>query len=111
MKLLDVITQECCPPLMKEPIGEGDAETLAGAFKLLSDPARIRLLSLIAAHPDRECCVCDLIEPVGLSQPTVSHHLKLLNQAGLLSREKRGTWVFYRVDPTTVNTIRNALAI
>lgn len=73
------------------------AETLARVFKALSDPTRVRLVSLIAAHEAGEACVCDLIEPVGLSQPTVSHHLKQLVEAGLLSREQRGRWAYYRV--------------
>ncbi len=75
----------------------GRAEALARVFKALSDPTRVRLVSLIAAHEAGEACVCDLIEPVGLSQPTVSHHLKQLVEAGLLSREQRGRWAYYRV--------------
>lgn len=70
---------------------------MAGAFKALGDPARLRLLSLIASSDGGEACVCELIEPVGLSQPTVSHHLKVLCQAGLLDREQRGSWAYYRV--------------
>ncbi|MBK5229466.1 MAG: helix-turn-helix transcriptional regulator [Actinobacteria bacterium] len=111
MRTIALITQGCCPPLMKTPIDEAEAERLAGAFKLLGDPGRLRLLSLIAAHPGGEACVCELTEPLGLSQPTVSHHLKLLHQAGLLEREKRSTWVYYKVDPATLKTVRDALAI
>ncbi|CAN5401050.1 MAG: helix-turn-helix transcriptional regulator [Nocardioidaceae bacterium] len=73
------------------------AEALAQVFKALSDPTRVRLVSLIAAHAGAEACVCELTEPVGLSQPTVSHHLKQLVEAGLLSREQRGRWAYYRV--------------
>ncbi|HVL64934.1 MAG TPA: metalloregulator ArsR/SmtB family transcription factor [Actinomycetota bacterium] len=98
VKLLDVI-QDCCPPLLAAPLDEEAAGRLAEAFKVLGDPARLRLLSLIASRPGREACVCEVVEPLGLSQPTVSHHLKLLHDAGLLDREKRGTWVYYRVVP------------
>lgn len=111
MRTIALITQDCCPPLMQEPIDEAEAERLAAAFKLLGDPGRLRLLSLIAGHPGGEACVCDLIEPLGLSQPTVSHHLKLLHQSGLLEREKRGTWVYYKIDPATLKTIRDALTV
>lgn len=100
----------CCPPLLQRRLGRGDAEELAAAFKALSDPARLRLLSLIAAQPEGEACVCYLTEPLGLSQPTVSHHLKLLNEAGLLDREKRGAWVYYRVVPERIEALREALA-
>ena len=109
MKALTVI-DDCCPPLLGSPLSDGDADLLAGAFKVLGDPARLRLLSLIAAHPGGEACVCDLIEPLGLSQPTVSHHLKVLHRSGLVEREKRGTWAFYRVVPERLNSLRDALA-
>ena len=79
-------------------------------FKALADPARLRLLSFIASQPGAEACVCHLTEPVGLSQPTVSHHLKLLNEAGLLEREKRRTWVYYRIAPKRIEAVRAALA-
>ena len=85
---------------------ETDAEELATAFKAIADPARLRLLSFIAAQPSAEACVCHLIEPVGLSQPTVSHHLKVLTEAGLLERERRGTWMFYRLVPARVEALR-----
>jgi ArsR family transcriptional regulator, arsenate/arsenite/antimonite-responsive transcriptional repressor len=85
------------------------AESLAHVFKALGDPTRVRLLSLIAAAEDGEACVCDLIEPVGLSQPTVSHHMKLLVDAGLVSREQRGKWAYYRVINETLTTICRAL--
>lgn len=87
-----------------------DADELASAFKALADPARLRLLSFIAAQPEGEACVCHVIEPVGLSQPTVSHHLKLLHDAGLLHREKRGQWVYYRVNHARLEALRGALA-
>lgn len=90
---------------------DGDAEALAGVFKAIADPARLRLLSFIAAQPGAEACVCHLIAPVGLSQPTVSHHLKVLTAAGLLERERRGTWMFYRLVPARVEALRQALAL
>ncbi|MGH2681289.1 MAG: metalloregulator ArsR/SmtB family transcription factor [Actinomycetota bacterium] len=100
----------CCPPLLSAPLGEDDAETLATALQALADPARLRLLSLIAACPGSEACGCDLTAPIGLSQPTVSHHLKVLHEAGLLDRERRGKWVFYRVRPEPLTSLRSALS-
>jgi ArsR family transcriptional regulator len=87
----------CCTPLTGSVVEPAAAEQLARAFKALGDPTRVRLLSLIAAHDGAEACVCDLIDPVGLSQPTVSHHLKQLVDAGLVSREQRGKWAYYRL--------------
>jgi len=98
-----------CPPLLQEPLGEEEAAQLARALKTIADPARIRLLSLIQAQPGGETCVCNLTEPLGLSQPTVSHHLKVLHDAGLVERERRGSWVFYRVVPEGLATLRNVL--
>jgi ArsR family transcriptional regulator len=109
MKPLAVI-EECCPSLLGEPLDSADAVGLAGAFKVLSDPARLRLISLIAGRPEGEACVCHLVEPVGLSQPTVSHHLKVLHQAGLLERDRRGPWVYYRMVPERLAALRGALA-
>jgi ArsR family transcriptional regulator, arsenate/arsenite/antimonite-responsive transcriptional repressor len=100
----------CCPPLAREPLGAEDATTLARTFKALADPTRLRLLSLVAAHDGGEACVCDLIEPVGLSQPTVSHHLKVLVDAGLLMREKRGVWAYYTLVPTAMNALAAVLS-
>lgn len=99
-----------CPPLLQEPIAAHDAEQLAAGLKAIADPARLRLLSLIQAQPDREACVCHLTEPLGLSQPTVSHHLKVLLQAGLVEREQRGSWAFFRVKPEPLAAIRDILA-
>jgi ArsR family transcriptional regulator len=96
-------------PLAGEPIQRNDAEKLAGVLKALADPARLRLLSLIQASPEGEACVCDLTEPVGLSQPTVSHHLRILTEAGLLEREKRGVWAYYRLVPTAIGTVAQLL--
>jgi ArsR family transcriptional regulator len=82
---------------------------MAGVFKALADPARLRLLSLIQAQPGAEACVCNLVEPLGLSQPTVTHHLQVLHRAGLLQREKRGIWVYYRVVRPALQAVRQAL--
>ncbi|HET6673288.1 MAG TPA: metalloregulator ArsR/SmtB family transcription factor [Agromyces sp.] len=89
----------CCAPLTRETISPADAEVFARRLKALADPVRLRLVSIVAASDGQEACVCDLIEPVGLSQPTVSHHLKVLTEAGFLARSKRGTWAYYRLVP------------
>ncbi len=99
----------CCEPLLDEPLGADQAEELAAAFKVLADPVRLRLLSLVAAAPEGEVCACDLIEPVDRSQPTVSHHLSVLAGAGLLEREQRGRWAWYRVVPDRLAVLRDAL--
>jgi len=100
---------ECCSPLLGTPLGQAEAEQLAAAFKVIADPTRLRLLSLLASKPGAEACVCDLVEPLELSQPTVSHHLKMLYEAGLLGREKRGLWVYYRLIPDRLQILRDAL--
>ncbi|MFE9846177.1 ArsR/SmtB family transcription factor [Streptomyces goshikiensis] len=87
----------CCPPLSERPLTAEEAERTAVMFKGLGDPVRLRLFSLVASHEGGEACVCD-ISGVGVSQPTVSHHLKELREAGLLSSERRGTWVYYKVE-------------
>ncbi|GAB4087178.1 metalloregulator ArsR/SmtB family transcription factor [Myceligenerans cantabricum] len=89
----------CCAPIVREAADPATAADLARAFKALGDPTRVRLLSLVAAHEGAEACVCDLTGPLGLAQPTVSHHLKILVDAGLLTREKRGKWAYYAVIP------------
>jgi ArsR family transcriptional regulator len=96
--------------VLVEPLGERDAVPLAQAFAALGDPARLRLLSLIASQPAGEVCACDLVEPLGKSQPTVSHHLKVLYEAGLVERDKRGSWVWYRAVPERLAALREALA-
>ena len=95
----------CCAPLVREAADPQTAIEIAHVFKALSDPTRVRLLSIVAAHDGGEACVCDLTEPVGLSQPTVSHHLKLLVEAGLLTREQRGKWGYYSVVPGALNRL------
>ena len=86
----------CCPPLAAEPLSRAQAEQVAPLLKALAEPVRLRLMSLVASHPGGEACVCDLTGAFDLSQPTISHHLKVLHEAGLLDREKRGVWVYYR---------------
>ena len=99
----------CCTPVTDGVLSPEAAEQLARAFKALGDPTRVRLLSLIAAHSDGEACVCDLTEPVGLAQSTVSHHLKQLVEAGLITREQRGKWAYYRVAHAALDTIAGTL--
>ncbi|MDM7853906.1 ArsR/SmtB family transcription factor [Cellulomonas alba] len=99
----------CCTPVTSPAISEDDAQSLARTLKALADPTRLRLLSLIAAHEGGEACVCDLTEPVGLSQPTVSHHLKQLAEAGLVTREKRGVWAYFTIVPGAVEAVTNHL--
>jgi len=99
-----------CPPLLQEAIDDRHAEQLAAALKVLADPARLRLLSLIQAQSGGEACVCHLTEPLGLSQPTVSHHLKVLLQAGLVERDQRGSWAYFRVVPEPLEALRDLLA-
>jgi len=102
------MSKGCCSVLV-DPIDEETASDLATGFRALADPARLRLLSLIAGQPDGEVCACDLVEPVGRSQPTVSHHLKVLYEAGLVDRDKRGSWIWYRVVPERLDALRAAL--
>jgi len=101
----------CCASLLRTRLGRDDAEALATAFKAIAEPGRLRLLSFIAGQPGAEACVCHLVQPLGLAQPTVSHHLKVLTEAGLLARERRGTWMFYRLVPERVEALRQALAL
>lgn len=99
----------CCAPISEEVLSEDDAESLAAALKVLADPVRLRLLSLIATTEGGEGCACNLVEPLGRSQPTVSHHLSVLTDAGLLQREKRGKWAWYRVDHSRLAVLWAAL--
>lgn len=98
----------CCPPVLAAPLDADDAEVLAQAFAALADPVRLRLLSLVAAAG--EICSCDLQQPLGKSQPTVSHHTRALAEAGLIVGEKRGRWVYWRVVPERVAALRDVLA-
>ena len=101
--------QVCCTPLTAAGLDEAEASELAELFKALADPARLRLLSLIANAPGGEACACDLVAPLERSQPTVSHHLALLVDAGLLTREKRGRWAWYRLVPARLELLRTTL--
>lgn len=96
---------ECCPGLLAAPLNEQDAGELARVFKALGDPVRLRLLSLIASRDGGEVCVCDLTPAFALSQPTISHHLKLLREAGLIGSERRGTWVYYWLLPESTDRL------
>jgi len=99
-----------CPPLLAGALAAEDAENLARALRVLADPARLRILSLIQAQPTGEACVCHLTEPLGLTQPTVSHHMRVLLEAGLVEREQRGSWAFFRVVPDRLRTLSGLLA-
>ena len=111
MKELPVLQpDECCSPMVREPLGEQDAKALAGMFKALGDPIRLRLLSLIASHEGGESCVCDLTGEFDVSQPTISHHLRVLREAGLIDGERRGTWVYYRVLPAALDRLGSLLS-
>jgi ArsR family transcriptional regulator len=97
LSLTPAQTVACCSPLTQEPLSRESAEGAAPLLKALADPVRLRLLSLVGSHADGEACVCDLNDAFDLSQPTISHHLKVLHEVGLLDRTKRGVWVYYRV--------------
>jgi DNA-binding transcriptional ArsR family regulator len=99
----------CSPPQLREPLSPDRATELASMFKAVGEPVRLRLLSLIASHAGGEVCVCDLTEAFDLTQPTVSHHLKVLRSAGLVDRERRGTWVYYRVVPEVFEQLAGML--
>lgn len=103
--LTDSAATGCCSPPSVVEMSPDDAERTALALKALADPARLRLLSAIAAHEGGEACVCDLTEPVGLSQPTVSHHLRVLTSAGFVTREKRGVWAYFTLVPGAVEQL------
>ncbi|MGW2842408.1 ArsR/SmtB family transcription factor [Streptomyces sp. NPDC001493] len=100
----------CCPGLLASPLDEERSQALAKVFKALGDPVRLRLLSMIASRAGGEVCVCDLTPAFDLSQPTISHHLKLLKQAGLIDSERRGTWVYYRLLPEMTDQLAQVLS-
>jgi ArsR family transcriptional regulator, arsenate/arsenite/antimonite-responsive transcriptional repressor len=109
--MVDTLTAlPCCPPISRGELSAAEAEQLAGVLKAVADPARLRLLSLIQAQPSGEACVCHLTEPLGLGQPTVSHHLKVLEAAGFLTHDRRGRWVYYRAIPEALASVRDAFA-
>lgn len=95
----------CCAPLTREALSESHAEDLARSIKALADPTRLRMISIIAGAPDQEACVCDITDAFDLGQPTVSHHLKVLHDAGFVTRSKRGTWAYYRLVPGSLDAL------
>lgn len=101
----------CCSPMLRAPLTEPQSVELARVFKALGDPVRLRLLSLIASHAGGEACVCDLAGAFALSQPTISHHLKVLRESGVIAGERRGTWIYYRVRPETLAQLSALLVI
>ena len=105
-----VATDDCCPAVLSSPLSEAKAADLARDFAVLADPVRLRLLSMLASAPAGEACVCELVDPLERSQPTVSHHLKILGDAGLVVGEKRGRWVWYRPVPDRLARLRSVLA-
>jgi ArsR family transcriptional regulator len=100
---------ECCPSVLAAPLDETQASELAKGFAALGDPVRLRVLSLLAAAPSGEVCVCEFVEPLSKSQPTISHHLKVLGDAGLVVGDRRGKWVWYSLVPERLASLRNAL--
>lgn len=104
------LADACCAPLLREPITAGQAAGLARMLKALADPVRLRLVSMVAAHEGGEACVCDLTGPLGLTQPTVSHHLKILVDAGIFTREKRGVWAYYALVPAALDALSSVLS-
>ncbi len=107
---LQVVVEACSTPLVGEPIGESAAAGLAQVFRALADPVRLRLVSLIGAHQGGEACVCALTEAFDLTQPTISHHLKVLREAGIIDCERRGTWVYYWLIPSALERMAALLS-
>ena len=103
--------EACCPSFLTSAVSEEEAGQAARIFKALAEPARVRLLSMIAAVGEAGACVCELVPPLDLSQPTVSHHLRILQDAGLLSRERRGTWAYYRIRQDALAVVSRALLV
>jgi ArsR family transcriptional regulator, arsenate/arsenite/antimonite-responsive transcriptional repressor len=100
----------CCAPLLGQPLTADQADGLARLLKALADPVRLRLVSMVAAHDGGEACVCELTEPLGLTQPTISHHLKILVDAGIFSRDKRGVWAYYTLVPSALERLSAVLS-
>jgi len=95
----------CCQPLSRQPLTQDRAADLARLLKALADPVRLRLVSMVAAHSGGEACVCELTAPLGLTQPTISHHLKILVDAGIFTRDKRGVWAYYALVPDVLDSL------
>jgi len=110
VKLIGVITEECCPQVLRSPLRAEEAEDVAAALQVIADPIRLQLLSLLATAERGEACVCDLTPALDVAQPTVSHHLRVLADAGLVEREQRGRWAFFRLVPERLEIVRRALA-
>jgi len=100
----------CCTPLVTEPVSAAEAEELSVLFKAIADPVRLRLVSLIASHEGGEACVCNLTDAFELTAPTISHHLKVLREAGLVASQRRGTWVYYWINPGVLARLSALLA-
>jgi ArsR family transcriptional regulator, arsenate/arsenite/antimonite-responsive transcriptional repressor len=111
LPLLDADPDDCRVPLVAEPLDADQAARLAPSFKALGDPVRLRLLSLIASHAGGEVCVCDLTDAFDLKAPTISHHLKVLKDTGLVTAERRGTWVYYRAERAALDLLSGLLAV
>ncbi|MBY6413309.1 helix-turn-helix transcriptional regulator [Rhodococcus sp. BP-252] len=109
LPITDISSDECCSPLIREPLTVDRSVDFARMFKALGDPVRLRLLSLVASHEGGEACVCDISPQFDLSQPTISHHLKVLRETGLLDCERRGTWVYYWVIPSALQQLSDVL--
>jgi ArsR family transcriptional regulator, arsenate/arsenite/antimonite-responsive transcriptional repressor len=110
MTLLTVVdAAACCAPLTRDTMTQSQAVDLAKSLKAIADPARLRLISIIAASEAQEACVCDLTEPLDIGQPTVSHHLKILTDAGFVTRSKRGTWAYYKLVPGALDSLSRLL--
>ncbi|MBV9446941.1 MAG: helix-turn-helix transcriptional regulator [Streptosporangiaceae bacterium] len=109
-KPIATLAAACCTPLLREPITADQAAELARLLKAVADPTRLRLVSMVAAHQNAEACVCDLTEPLGLTQPTVSHHLKILVDAGIFTRQKRGVWAYYALVPAAMDALSKLLS-
>jgi ArsR family transcriptional regulator len=107
--LIDVVVEECCPSVLAAPLDADEAARLAVGFTALADPARLRILSMLAAASAGEVCVCDFVGPIGKSQPTISHHLKILSEAGLVHGDRRGKWVWYSLDRDRLAGLRSAI--
>jgi ArsR family transcriptional regulator, arsenate/arsenite/antimonite-responsive transcriptional repressor len=107
---LPLLADECCPALVREPLTSSQAAGLAHILKALADPTRLRLVSMVAAHEGGEACVCELTDPLGLAQPTISHHLKILVDAGILTRDKRGKWAYYALESSALDALSAALS-
>jgi len=103
------LADDCCAPLLRQPITAAQADRLARLLKALADPTRLRLVSMVAAHEGAEACVCELTEPLGLTQPTISHHLKILVDAGIFTRDKRGVWAYYALVPSAMDALSAVL--